>query len=383
MIYVFGFLSRIITALILNIIADIRGRAYVLQFSIFISSIGLAAMTAVPSYEQIGVFSPILLLICRLLVVAGGGGGHTTSLAFLIEHTSILKRGKIIGYAASAEIFGVFVSLAILMIYKLAVPSPDLNNYWKLLFLLMIPFVLIARKCVFEPLEFITKNHYDVERPLSSFLINFILIELPKNKHLFIPAVFLVLLGNCSFAIAFEYMPNMLAQKFGITALQCNIIILIIFGIIVPLTAYLGAKSDKTGRIKSIRKYALLLTVLWIPFFFSSDNFMLASIIGVVIMFLTCGYFACASALLIESISSSVARCSIHVLICIVPSSIFNGFLPVVLEKLEKIENGYLMIAVFLTIASLLVFVTVCRVAEPLDKCKGIDEYSLDTFQIS
>jgi MHS family proline/betaine transporter-like MFS transporter len=381
-IYLLGFLSRPVTALILGAIADIRGRAFILQISVFISSIGAVGMSMMPSYEQIGVLSGVLLLICRILISAGGAG-HSTALAFLVEHTSVFNRGKTISYAVTTDIAALLIATAIVISYRVVVPSPDLNNYWKLIFLFTIPFMLLAKKCVFEPLEFILENNYDVKRPLSSFLINLALSELPKNKNLFIPSIFCILLGNFSFAMAFEYIPRMLAKEFGVDVLQQDVIMMIIFACIIPLTLYLGAKSDKTGRIVAIRKYVLLMTFLWVPFFyFLADYFILASILGGVIMFSACGYFVCGSVLLIESISSSRARCTIHVLICIVPSSVFLGFLPMILEKLPNIHNGHLILSIFLTIASLLVFFTVKRIPEPLDKCKDIAEYSLDNLQI-
>jgi MHS family proline/betaine transporter-like MFS transporter len=363
-------------------ISDIWGRVYVLQFSILISTLGAALMAVIPGYEQLGILSPILLLICRFLISAGGAGEHATSMAFLVEHTSVFKRGKIISFAAAAEVAALFAVAAAVVIYKSITPELDLHNHWKLLFLLMIPLSIItmlARKYVFESLEFVTKNKYDLKRPFASFLPKLV-SEIMDNRRLIIPMA--LLSGNCTFQLAFMRIPKMLVKEYNLSTLQQGFITLIMYALAVLAIIYLGAKSDKTGRIVAVRGYLLLLAVLWLPFFYFLENdLLIASIICVIIMIAASGRFACASALLIESISSSAARCSVFVLFAVLP--IYNGLLPMLLNYLDEIQNGHFMLAALLTLVSLLAFFAVRRFDEPLDKCKGVGEYSLDRFQIA
>ena len=384
-VYMLGLFSRPITALILNMISDIWGRTYVLQFSILISTIGAALMVVIPGYEEIGMLSPILFLACRFLISAGCGGEHSTSLAFLVEHTSVFKRGKVLSFACAAETLGLFFTTVVVMSYKAMTLGSDLDNYWKLLFLVMIPFSIItmlARKYVFESVEFLTKNHYDLQHPFTSFLPIFI-AQVRTNKHLFIPSFLFVMLGNITYIVAFEFIPDFFIQSRGLSGLQQTSLSLAIAAVMVLSNVYLGDKSDKTGRIIAIHKYALLLACLWLPFFyFMPSNFILSAMLGLAIMIATCGYFVCGSILLIESISSSAARCSMHVLLVILPGSFCAGVLPAALNYMYKLQHGYLMLGAFLTVISLIVAFLVLKIAEPLDKCEGVGEYSLDNLQI-
>ena len=66
-IYAIGFLIRPIGGLLLGSYADRRGRRAALTLSVMLMCAGSLIIAVIPTYAQIGVWAPALLLLARLL----------------------------------------------------------------------------------------------------------------------------------------------------------------------------------------------------------------------------------------------------------------------------------------------------------------------------
>ncbi|KAA5678711.1 MFS transporter, partial [Klebsiella pneumoniae] len=66
-IFAVGFLMRPIGAWIMGIYSDRKGRKAGLTLSVTLMCIGSLLIAVTPSYESIGVFAPLLLVIARLI----------------------------------------------------------------------------------------------------------------------------------------------------------------------------------------------------------------------------------------------------------------------------------------------------------------------------
>lgn len=88
-----GFLTRPLGAIVIGLYGDRAGRraAMVLSFSLMGAAITGLALT--PSYAQIGVWAPVLLVLFRLVQGFALGGEVGPSTAFLIEAAPPLRRG--------------------------------------------------------------------------------------------------------------------------------------------------------------------------------------------------------------------------------------------------------------------------------------------------
>mmetsp|Transcript_14014 Transcript_14014/g.41037 ORF Transcript_14014/g.41037 Transcript_14014/m.41037 type:complete len:408 (+) Transcript_14014:285-1508(+) len=84
---VFGgaFLARPLGGLLLGYLGDVYGRKKALTVSIFLMAFPTFAMGCLPSYEQVGYTSTILLIIIRLLQGMSVGGQLMSSLIFTLE----------------------------------------------------------------------------------------------------------------------------------------------------------------------------------------------------------------------------------------------------------------------------------------------------------
>jgi MFS transporter, MHS family, proline/betaine transporter len=84
--YGVSFLSRPVGALFLGDYGDRRGRKQALTLSIVLMTLGTGLMTIMPSYNTLGLMSPILVIAARLLQGFSVGGEFASSVTFMVEH---------------------------------------------------------------------------------------------------------------------------------------------------------------------------------------------------------------------------------------------------------------------------------------------------------
>jgi len=84
---IFGsaFLMRPIGGLIIGYVGDKHGRKEALTGSLFLMAIPTTLMGCLPTYEQLGVYSTILLCLCRLVQGISVGGQLPASLVYTVE----------------------------------------------------------------------------------------------------------------------------------------------------------------------------------------------------------------------------------------------------------------------------------------------------------
>src|ERR1700742_411016 len=80
------FLARPVGGVLLGTYADRYGRKASLLLSILMMTFGTLAVACMPTFAQIGVLAPLLVIISRLVQGFSAGGEFGSSTAFLVEH---------------------------------------------------------------------------------------------------------------------------------------------------------------------------------------------------------------------------------------------------------------------------------------------------------
>jgi MHS family shikimate/dehydroshikimate transporter-like MFS transporter len=91
--YGVGFLARPLGAAIFGHFGDRIGRKAMLAMTIVIMGLGTFLIGLLPTYGQIGVAAPILLILLRLLQGIGLGGEWAGAVLMVVENASIKHRG--------------------------------------------------------------------------------------------------------------------------------------------------------------------------------------------------------------------------------------------------------------------------------------------------
>lgn len=97
-----GFLVRPVGAVFFGWLGDCYGRRISMVVAILMMAIPTGAIGLLPTYNEIGIIAPILLIIIRLLQGMSLGGEFSGSIAYIVEHAPPHRRG-IAGAASLAS----------------------------------------------------------------------------------------------------------------------------------------------------------------------------------------------------------------------------------------------------------------------------------------
>jgi len=157
---VFGaaFIMRPVGGVILGIFGDKFGRKAALQLSIALMIFPSLGMALLPSYEQVGFFSPVMLLVIRLIQGVAVGGELIGSVLFMVESSPLEKRGKLGAFCFSFAILGTACGALAGAFVRLILSPAAVTSYgWRLCFVfgfLMGLAASVLRRGLEEPDEF-------------------------------------------------------------------------------------------------------------------------------------------------------------------------------------------------------------------------------------
>lgn len=88
-----GFVVRPLGAIVIGRLGDTRGRKFALLTTILLMAGGTALIGVAPTYDMIGIWAPILLVLARMMQGFSVGGEFATSIAFIVEWAPPERRG--------------------------------------------------------------------------------------------------------------------------------------------------------------------------------------------------------------------------------------------------------------------------------------------------
>jgi MFS family permease len=136
-IFAAGYLARPIGGLLMAHFGDIAGRKRMFTFSLFLMAVPTFIMGLLPTYDQIGIWAPILLLLMRILQGAAVGGEIPGACVFVSEHVPRRHVGLASGTLFSGFTTGILLgSLVAMQVNHYFPPEAVLDYAWRLPFLL-------------------------------------------------------------------------------------------------------------------------------------------------------------------------------------------------------------------------------------------------------
>src|SRR6185295_19628813 len=135
--YGVGFLARPLGGIVIGRLGDTQGRKTALVLTIFMMAMGTIGIGLLPSYEQIGVAAPVLLVILRIVQGIAAGGEWGTSTAFIIEWSPEGRRGFFGSFQQVSTAGGSLLGSATAAILTSTLTSATMLDWgWRLPFLL-------------------------------------------------------------------------------------------------------------------------------------------------------------------------------------------------------------------------------------------------------
>jgi MFS family permease len=113
-----GFAARPFGALVFGRIGDIVGRKYAFLVTLLIMGGATTVIGILPTYAQIGVLAPIILVIIRIIQGLALGGEYGGAAVYVAEHVPDHKRGFYTSFIQITATLGLFVSLLVVLIVR-------------------------------------------------------------------------------------------------------------------------------------------------------------------------------------------------------------------------------------------------------------------------
>lgn len=264
-----GFAVRPIGGLVLAHLGDRIGRRPVLIATVLLMGVGTLAIGLLPDYTQIGIWAPVLLVLCRLLQGIGVGAELGGAYVMSTEAAEPRKRGFYGSLPGAGEFVGVVLASGAVAAPS-AMPEQAFLGYgWRIPFLASVLVVIIAlliRKSAPETEQFENTRERGHRERLPVWTA---VKQRPKIIALLIGSGCATAIGSYSIQ---GYLPSYLTKQLHLPESTAVLGITIASGVSIVTIPLVGALSDRIGRrpIMILGGVAIALFV-W-PFFLMVDS---------------------------------------------------------------------------------------------------------------
>ena len=259
-----GFIVRPFGAIFFGRLGDIIGRKYTFLLTLVLMGGATFLIGCVPSYETIGAWAPILVLVLRLLQGLALGGEYGGAATYVAEHSPPDRRGFYTSWIQTTATLGLFLSLGVILSIRRIVGVDEFTNGngWRYPFLLSIVLVVVSIiiRLKMKESPMFTKLKSEGKTSTNPLKESF---GKKENFKMVLLALFGATMGQGVIWYTSQfYAQNFILTKCNIEYEQGNSIILIAILLATPFFILFGHLSDKYGR-KNIMMAGMLLGVLF------------------------------------------------------------------------------------------------------------------------
>ena len=261
--YGVGFLMRPLGGMVLGSYADRRGRKAATVLTLFLMALGTGMIGLAPTYAQLGVFGPMLILVGRLLQGFSAGGEIGASTTLLAEYAPPQERGFFGSWQLASQGAAILVAAGLAWTINTLLPPDEVKAWgWRVPFLLgifIVPIGLWLRRAL--------KETHANEGDASTREVSSLSLALRQHLGKIVAGVGIIVGGTASNAVIVLYMSTYAIRQLAMpatTALFAGVTAGLVTLIAAPIA---GALSDRFGRRKLIGISYLLIAASIYPAF--------------------------------------------------------------------------------------------------------------------
>ena len=259
--YAVGFIARPIGGLVFGHFGDRIGRKTMLVLSLLIMGIATALIGILPTFETIGVWAPILLVVLRFCQGIGVGGEWGGAVLMAVEHAPSGRRGFYGSWPQMGVPAGLLLGNLVFFASRAVLPE---GLDWRMPFLLSLLLVavgLFIRLRILESPAFmeVKESHTEANMPIIDVVRTY-----PKNVLL---AMGMRVAENGPFYILTVFVLAYVTEELGLEENTGLIGVLIAAAIGLFTVPFFGALSDRVGRRPLYLFGSVFLLLFSFPFF--------------------------------------------------------------------------------------------------------------------
>jgi MHS family proline/betaine transporter-like MFS transporter len=354
-VFAVGFIARPLGALVFGHIGDKAGRKRALMASVLAMAVPTMLIGLLPTYAQVGLFAPALLVVLRLFQGLAVGGEFTTSMVVLVEGAQRTRRGFVGSFAPFGAVGGMLIGSAVGAAITGYLPAAAVASWgWRAAFFFGVVIAAIVL-------------YFRRQLPPDPAIV-----AIAENRHAPVVTAFktqwrtiLKIVGiamtlGIGFYLNFVYLSTWLVQFAHITRSEALALNCIGLGLQIPLMPLAGKLAD---RISS--KAVLLLSTIgyaifaWPLYLVISHGTIAAIIAGqAALALLQSGISAAIPAFMVEALPKHV-RCTSLSFGQNFAQAVFGGTVPMVAVALIGATGYALAPSIYLAGAALVSFFVV------------------------
>ena len=267
-----AFLVRPIGGVVFGRLGDKLGRKKILALTLIMMAIATLSIGFIPSYESIGIWAPILLLLARLVQGFSTGGEYSGAMTFIAESAPDKRRGLMASGLEVGTLVGYIAGSGVVTLLTYMLGDQTMLDWgWRIPFFIAGPIGIIGlylRNHLEESPAFAKmeeqKEEAEAEAASASVSLKDMLIY--HRKPLII-AIILVFFYNVIDYTVLTYMPSHLSDVLGYGNTKGLLLILIVMFIMIPIVLIMGHFGDRIGNKRIIIGSLIGVVVLSVPAF--------------------------------------------------------------------------------------------------------------------
>ncbi|HBR1080815.1 TPA: MFS transporter [Klebsiella quasipneumoniae subsp. similipneumoniae] len=341
-----GFLMRPIGAIVLGAYIDKIGRRKGLIVTLSIMATGTFLIVLIPSYQTIGLWAPLLVLIGRLLQGFSAGAELGGVSVYLAEIATPGRKGFYTSWQSGSQQVAIMVAAAMGFALNAVLEQSAISDWgWRIPFLfgcLIVPFIFVLRRKLEETQEFTARRHHLAMRQVFATLL--------ANWQVVIAGMMMVAMTTTAFYLITVYAPT-----FGKKVLMLSASDSLLVTLLVAISNFFwlpvgGALSDRFGRRPVLIAMTLLaLATAWpaLTMLANAPSFLMMLSVLLWLSFIYGMYNGAMIPALTEIMPAEV-RVAGFSLAYSLATAVFGGFTPVISTALieytgDKASPGYWM----------------------------------------
>ena len=236
-----GFLTRPLGAVVIGAYADRVGRRAALTLTLMLMSVGSGLVGLTPSYTQIGIAAPIVLVVARLIQGFSCGGEVGPATSYLLESAPLEKRAAMTAWQGHSQQLAVFMGSLIGVGLAVTLSMEQLYAWgWRVPFILgmfIAPVGLYIRRQLPETIA----THETHQSGVA------VLVDLARHHSRAVILGILIICGGTVSSYVFNYMTTYATTTLRLSATVGTILTLT--GSVTQIAGFaLGAWLDRFGR---------------------------------------------------------------------------------------------------------------------------------------
>ncbi|MGL4268953.1 MAG: glycine betaine/L-proline transporter ProP [Plesiomonas sp.] len=265
------FLVRPLGGIFFGALGDKYGRQKILAITIIIMAISTFCIGLIPSYDSIGIWAPILLLLAKLAQGFSVGGEYSGAAIFGAEYSPDKKRGFMGSWLDFGSIVGFVLGAGVVVVLSSVLGEQQFMAWgWRLPFFLALPLGVIGLylRHALEETPAFQKHTENLQQSAVQEPAPVSFSEITRGHwRSLLSCVGLVIATNVTYYMLLTYMPSYLSHNLHYPEDHGILIIIVVMLGMLFVQPVIGLLSDRFGRRPFVIGGSIGLLLLAVPCF--------------------------------------------------------------------------------------------------------------------